>query len=61
MTPPLNLTDYAGAIHLHSAYSFDGRAPVAEIIAAANRCGLDFLLLTDHGTLRARADGWEGW
>ncbi|MHB8910526.1 MAG: CehA/McbA family metallohydrolase [Syntrophales bacterium] len=61
MTSTLNLTDHAGAIHLHSAYSFDGRAPVSEIIAAANECGLDFLLLTDHGTLRARADGWEGW
>jgi hypothetical protein len=61
MTSTLNLTDHAGVIHLHSAYSFDGRAPVAEIIDAANRCGLDFLLLTDHGTLRARADGWEGW
>ncbi|MHB9096307.1 MAG: CehA/McbA family metallohydrolase [Syntrophales bacterium] len=61
MTANLNLTDLAGVIHLHSAYSFDGRAPVSEIIAAANKCDLDFLLLTDHGTLRARADGWEGW
>ncbi len=61
MTATLSLIDHVGAIHLHSAYSFDGRAPVAEIIAAANRCGLEFLLLTDHGTLRARAEGWEGW
>ncbi len=61
MTSPLNLTDHAGVIHLHSAYSFDGRAHLPEIIAAANECGLDFLLLTDHGTLQARTDGWEGW
>jgi hypothetical protein len=61
MTANLHLTDLAGAIHLHSAYSFDGRAPVAKIIATANECGLNFLFLTDHGTLQARADGWEGW
>ncbi len=61
MTSALNLTDHVGVIHLHSAYSFDGRAPVPEIIAAANKCDLDFLLLTDHGTLRARDEGWEGW
>jgi hypothetical protein len=61
MSPALPLTDYAGVIHLHSAYSFDGRTPVAEIVAAANKNGLDFLLLTDHGTLQARRDGWEGW
>ncbi len=61
MSSSLNLTDYAGLIHLHSEYSFDGRAPVAEIMAAANASGTDFLLLTDHGTLQARSDGWEGW
>jgi hypothetical protein len=61
MTTPLNLHDYTGVIHLHSAYSFDGRTPVPEILTAARRCGLDFLLLTDHSTLQARADGFEGW
>jgi hypothetical protein len=61
MNPLLNLTDVAGVIHLHSAYSFDGRAPVGEIVAAANRSGVDFLMLTDHSTLRARNEGWEGW
>jgi hypothetical protein len=61
MTSPLPLNDCTCVIHLHSAYSFDGRAPVAEIIAAANRSGIDVLLLTDHGTLGARSDGWEGW
>jgi hypothetical protein len=61
VTSTLNLTDHVGIIHLHSAYSFDGRAPVPQIIAAANKCALDFLLLTDHGTIQARDDGWEGW
>jgi hypothetical protein len=61
MISPQSLTDYAGVIHLHSAYSFDGRTPVAEIIRAANKSRVDFLLLTDHSTLQARKDGFEAW
>ena len=61
MSSPQTLTDYAGVIHFHSVYSFDGRTPVAEIIRAANKSGVDFLLLTDHSTLQARKDGFEGW
>lgn len=56
---PLN--DYAGMIHLHSAYSFDGRTGVTAILDAAGKCGIDILLLTDHSTLGARTDGFEGW
>lgn len=56
-----SLIDYAGVIHLHSSYSFDGHAPIAKIIEAANTCGVDFLMVTDHATLRARDDGFEGW
>jgi hypothetical protein len=55
------LTDYAGVIHLHSSYSFDGHTPFAEIIKTANAHGIDFLMLTDHATLKARDDGFEGW
>jgi hypothetical protein len=61
MTLHRRLYDHAGVIHLHSVYSFDGRASIDEIIAAAKHCGLDFLLLTDHSTLRARDEGFEGW
>jgi hypothetical protein len=61
MKSPLPLIDYTGVIHLHSAYSFDGRAPVTEIIAAANKSGIDFLMLTDHATIEARNDGLERW
>ncbi|MGD0277256.1 MAG: CehA/McbA family metallohydrolase [Syntrophales bacterium] len=56
-----NLFDYAGCIHVHSSYSFDGRTPVQEILKAANRCGLDFIMLTDHDVIQARDDGLEGW
>jgi hypothetical protein len=57
----MKLHDYAGVIHLHSRYSFDGRTPVPEIVAAARANKIDFLLLTDHSSLQARTDGLEGW
>jgi hypothetical protein len=57
----MKLKDYAGVIHLHSAYSFDGRTPVPEILDAARQSGIDILLLTDHSNLRAREEGFEGW
>jgi len=60
MKPP-KLNDYTGVIHLHSAYSFDGRTPIGEILKAANHHGVDFLFLTDHSTLQAKKDGFEGW
>ncbi len=52
--------DYAGAMHIHSTYS-DGAGTVEEIAAAANRAGLDFLVLCDHSTLQAHTDGKGGW
>jgi len=52
--------EYVGSIHLHSIYS-DGGGTVREITAAARRAGLDYVVLTDHDTLRPRDDGWQGW
>ena len=52
--------DYAGALHIHSTYS-DGVGTVGEIAQAANQAGLDFLVLCDHSSLQARADGQDGW
>lgn len=40
---------YRGELHAHSHES-DGKAPVAELVAAARRVGLDYLALTDHFT-----------
>ncbi len=57
----MKLYDYAGVIHLHSDYSFDGHVALDKIIEAARQSGIDFLMLTDHDHLKAREDGWEGW
>ena len=57
----MNLNDYTGVIHLHSSLSFDGHAPMKDIVRAAAENGIDFLMLTDHDHLRARDEGWEGW
>ena len=56
-----NFYDYTGIIHSHSAYSFDGRAPIGEILEAARINGIDFVMLTDHANLRAKEEGFEGW
>jgi PHP domain len=51
--------DVSCVLHLHSTYS-DGTATVDEIVTAAAATGVDLVLLTDHDSLGARRDGWEG-
>jgi hypothetical protein len=51
--------DVSCVVHVHSTYS-DGTATVAELAAAAAAAGADALLLTDHDSLQARRDGWQG-
>src|SRR4030066_610546 len=52
--------EYKGAIHMHSTYS-DGTKTIPEIIRIAKNCGLDFILFTDHMTLKPLEDGYQGW
>ena len=52
--------EYVGALHMHSNYS-DGSGDVKDIAALANEVGLDYIILTDHNTLRALHEGYEGW
>jgi hypothetical protein len=52
--------EYIGAAHIHSTYS-DGTGSIPDIARAAAEVGLDFLLLTDHNSLKAKHDGWERW
>jgi hypothetical protein len=53
------LVDVSCVVHMHTTYS-DGTATVEELLAAAAAAGVDLVLLTDHDSLGARRDGWEG-
>ncbi|MBI5747488.1 MAG: PHP domain-containing protein [Nitrospinae bacterium] len=53
--------DYAGAVHFHSNYSYDGNVSIDRIVEDAKSAGLDFIMLTDHFRLDAKRDGHEGW
>ena len=59
LDPETTFVDVACVVHVHSTYS-DGTAGVPEIVAAAATAGADAVLLTDHDSLAARRDGWEG-
>ena len=52
--------EYVGAAHIHSNFS-DGTGTVDEILKTADEVGLDFILLTDHNTLRALDENKEKW
>jgi len=52
--------EYVGAIHMHSIFS-DGSGEVPDIAKLADEVGLDYIILTDHNTLRALKEGYEGW
>src|ERR1035437_4152126 len=54
------MTELIGAIHMHSVFS-DGSGEVEDIARYAGEAGLDYILLTDHNTLRALKEGYEGW
>lgn len=56
----MDLSEYQGAIHFHTNYS-DGGGTMAEAVDAARRTGLDFIVPSDHDTVRPRRDGWDGW
>jgi hypothetical protein len=55
---PSGYREAVGVIHVHSTYS-DGQLPVERIARIADRQGLDFLILTDHNTLRGKREGKE--
>ena len=59
--PASDLSEYTAVVHVHSAYSHDGRGSVEEIAAAAARAGVQVVVLTDHNTLAPLAEDKEGW
>ena len=52
--------DYVGVIHIHTKYS-DGAGTFEEIARIANSQHLDYLVVTDHNTLKPLRDGKQGW
>ncbi len=54
------MIEYVGSIHVHSTYS-DGSGTVAEIASAAQKAGLNFVVITDHETLGGLLDKKNGW
>jgi hypothetical protein len=56
----LSFQEIRGAIHLHTTYS-DGGVAMPELIQIAGRVGLDYIIVTDHMTLAAKEQGFEGF
>lgn len=54
------MIEYVGVAHVHSLFS-DGTGEIPEIAKFAEESGLDFLLITDHNTLRGLKEGYEKW
>lgn len=52
--------EYSGSLHIHSKFS-DGSGTVGEIAKYATESDLDFIILTDHNTLKAKDKGYEKW
>ena len=59
-SPHTGLYDRKGVIHCHSWLSHDSDGPFADIVRAANRTGLDFLVMTDHQTAVSVTQGLRG-
>ena len=57
---PVKYKEYSGAIHVHTTYS-DGDGTFDDVADTAARCGLDFIMMSDHDTIQSRTDGKEGW
>jgi len=50
--------EVVGAIHIHSSYS-DGSKKIEEIAKIGEHAGLDFLMFSDHNTLKPLTDGHQ--
>jgi hypothetical protein len=53
------LIEYIGVIHIHTRYS-DGTGSVEDIVKAASELNLDYVIISDHNTLMAKEEGYEG-
>lgn len=60
---PMLYRDLRGAVHVHSRYSHDSKGTFDDIVRAARKARLDFVVVTDHNTLqglREKMDGFYG-
>lgn len=53
--------DYAGLIHVHTAYSDDATGTYAGRALTAAKQGIQFVIITDHDTLGPGVTGGDGW
>ncbi len=51
--------EYSGNIHIHTQRS-DGTGSVPQLAQAAEKAGLDFLVITDHNTMDKEEEGYHG-
>lgn len=49
-----------GCFHIHTTDS-DGTKPIEEVASIADEVGLDFIMVTDHMTLKSLKEGKEGY
>lgn len=52
--------EYQGVIHVHSIYS-DGSGTIEHIAEEAAKVGVDFVIMSDHSTLRPLYEGKQRW
>ena len=52
--------EVTGVMHIHTIYS-DGGGTFEDVARAANQQQLDYLIVTDHNTLKPLSDGKQGW
>lgn len=55
-----NIFELAGVIHIHTIYS-DGSVSYNELKSTAREVNLDYIIVTDHMTLKAKEEGEEGY
>jgi hypothetical protein len=54
------MKEYTVNLHVHTTFS-DGEGTMEEVISAAQKAGLDILLINDHDTLKGKKKGYEGY
>ncbi|MBI3320894.1 MAG: PHP domain-containing protein [Candidatus Omnitrophica bacterium] len=53
--------DVVGVIHIHTNYSHDAHGTFEDVVRVANAERLDYVIVTEHNTLKPLRDGWQGW